>query len=79
MTFLGHDTRGRGPAAEHAALIVCGQQDCLTPPRLARELAALLPESHLVTVPNAAHLVMAEAARRFNEIVLQFLEDDRSG
>jgi len=55
---------------------VCGQQDGLTPPRLARELADALPAGHLVTIPGAAHLVMAEAAQRFDEIVLQFLEDE---
>ncbi len=75
---LGHDVTERDDSAPHAALVVCGQQDGLTPPRLARELASTLPDSHLVTIPNAAHLVMAEAAKRFNEIVLQFLGDERA-
>ncbi|MCL4684641.1 alpha/beta fold hydrolase [Myxococcota bacterium] len=74
---LGHDVTEHRDSAAHPALIVCGQQDGLTPPRLARELASTLPESHLVTIPNAAHLVMAEAAKRFNEIVLQFLAGER--
>jgi pimeloyl-ACP methyl ester carboxylesterase len=74
---LGHDVTDRGDEAKHPALVVCGQQDGLAPPRLARELAGTLPDSHLVTIPNAAHLVMAEAAKRFNEIVLQFLADER--
>jgi pimeloyl-ACP methyl ester carboxylesterase len=75
---LGHDVTDRDDSAAHRTLIVCGQQDGLTPPHLARELAHTLPDSHLVTIPNAAHLVMAEAAKRFHEIVLQFLEDGRT-
>jgi 3-oxoadipate enol-lactonase len=74
---LGHDTLGRLGALELPTLVVCGQQDGLTPLRLARELSAAIPSAHLVTIPNAAHLVMVEAARRFDEIVLQFLEDER--
>lgn len=75
---LGHDVTERGEVAAHPTLLVCGQQDALTPPRLAKELASLLPDGHLVTIPNAAHLVMAEAAKRFNEIVRQFLGDERA-
>jgi pimeloyl-ACP methyl ester carboxylesterase len=74
---LGHDTLDRLGAATQPALVVCGQQDVLTPPRLARELAGALPDAHLVTIPHAGHLVMAEAAKRFHEVVLQFLEDER--
>lgn len=74
---LGHDALDRLGAVRAPALVVCGQQDALAPARLAKELAATLPDAHLVTIPHAAHLVMAEAARRFDEIVLQFLEEER--
>jgi len=37
-------------------------------------LLAALPEAQLVTIPNAAHLVMAEATERFNQTVLHFLD-----
>jgi pimeloyl-ACP methyl ester carboxylesterase len=71
---LGHDSSGRLASIENPTLIVCGQEDLLTPPRLHRALAAALPDAHLVTIPNAAHLVMAEATKRFNQTVLHFLE-----
>ena len=74
---LGHDTLARLRQLPHETLVLCGQQDNLTPPRLAKELAAAIPKSHLVTIPGAGHLVMAEAAKRFNQVVLQFLEDER--
>jgi 3-oxoadipate enol-lactonase len=72
---LGHDALERLAGATQPALVVCGQQDVLTPPKLARQLAAALPDAHLVTIPHAGHLVMAEAARRFHEVVLQFLDE----
>jgi 3-oxoadipate enol-lactonase len=71
---LGHDASERLAALENPTLVVCGQEDLLTPPRLHRALAAALPGSHLVTIPGAAHLVMAEATKRFNQTVLHFLE-----
>jgi len=74
---LGHDALDRLGAVAQPALVICGQEDGLTPPKLARELAAALPDAHLVSIPHAGHLVMAEAAKRFDEIVLQFLEDER--
>ena len=72
---LGHDALARLESVRHPALVVCGNEDLLTPPRLHRELSAALPESQLVTIPAAAHLVMAEATKRFNQTVLHFLEE----
>jgi aminoacrylate hydrolase len=74
---LAHDTLDRLGELRQPTLVVCGQQDSLTPVRLHRELATAIPNAHLVTIPAAAHLVMAEAARRFNRVVLQFLSEDR--
>jgi pimeloyl-ACP methyl ester carboxylesterase len=73
---LAHDTRDRLHAIEPPTLVVCGQQDNLTPPKFARELSDGIPDAHLVTIPDAGHLVMAEAAKRFNQVVLQFLEEE---
>jgi 3-oxoadipate enol-lactonase len=72
---LKHDALARLAAVDKHALVVCGQEDLLTPPRLHRELSAALPGAQLVTIPSAAHLVMAEATKRFNQTVLHFLED----
>ncbi len=74
---LAHDTLERLGDIPHRTLVVCGQQDRLTPPHLHRQLVAGLPDAHLMTVPNAAHLILAEAAQRFNHAVLQFLAEDR--
>jgi pimeloyl-ACP methyl ester carboxylesterase len=74
---LSHDALERLPGLAHPTLVLSGQQDNLTPPKLGKELAAAIPNAHVVTIPGAGHLVMAEAAKRFNQVVLQFLEEDR--
>ena len=57
--------------------MLCGRHDQLTPPKFQRELADEIPDARLVTLSFGAHLVMAESAQRFNQIVLQFLSEDR--
>lgn len=74
---LRHDTHDRLPEVRQRALVLCGQQDQLTPLPFHRTLATALADAHLVTIPTAAHLVMVETAERFNEAVLQFLAEDR--
>jgi pimeloyl-ACP methyl ester carboxylesterase len=42
-----------------------------------RFLADEIPDARLVTIDYGAHLVMAESAERFNDIVVQFLSEGR--
>jgi 3-oxoadipate enol-lactonase len=72
---LRHDTSERLEEIRQPTLILCGRQDQLTPPKLHRELAERIPASRLVILDFGAHLVMAESAVRFNQIVLQFLDE----
>jgi 3-oxoadipate enol-lactonase len=74
---LGHDARDRLRNIHARTLVLCGQHDQLTPPKFQRELADEIPGARLVTLSFGAHLVMAESAQRFNQIVLQFLAEDR--
>lgn len=74
---LGHDALDRLPDITCPVLLVCGQQDQLTPPRLHREMSERLPDGRLVTLTHAGHLVAAETAERFNHVVEQFLDDER--
>jgi len=41
-------------------LVVCGQDDQMTPPRLAQLLAAGIPRATLEIIPNAGHMVQLE-------------------
>jgi 3-oxoadipate enol-lactonase len=74
---LAHDTSDRLADVGCPTLILCGRQDQLTPPKLHHALAEAIPNSRLVVLDFGAHLVMAESAIRFNQTVLQFL-DERS-
>jgi pimeloyl-ACP methyl ester carboxylesterase len=74
---LSHDTADRLREIRHRTLIVCGRHDRLTPPRMHRVLADEIPDTRLVTIDYGAHLVMAESAERFNEVVDQFLSEGR--
>jgi 3-oxoadipate enol-lactonase len=51
------------------ALVVVGENDTITPPSDAERMAALIPQSRLVRLPNAAHLANMEQAEAFNKEV----------
>jgi pimeloyl-ACP methyl ester carboxylesterase len=72
---LRHDTLRRLSGIRQPTLILCGKHDQLTPPRLHGQMAAEIPGSRLVVIDFGAHLVMAESAVRFNQVVLQFLDE----
>jgi non-heme chloroperoxidase len=50
--------------------VVVGRRDLLTPPRLARALAAAIPGARLVEVPGAGHMLPYEEPDRLAEIIL---------
>lgn len=75
---LGHDSHDRLRRLRQRTLVLCGRNDQLTPPKFHRELADEIPDARLVTLSYGAHLIEVEAAERFNEIVLQFLAEDRA-
>jgi pimeloyl-ACP methyl ester carboxylesterase len=74
---LSHDTADRLRRIRQRTLVVGGRQDQLTPPRMQRELADGIPGARLGTFSSGAHLILLEAAERLNQVVLQFLCEDR--
>jgi 3-oxoadipate enol-lactonase len=65
------------PGLAHIAvptLVVVGDQDSITPPEKARELAAGIPNSRLVTIPDSGHLSNMESPEVFTAGVRAFLE-----
>ena len=59
--------RIRAPALAAIAcptLVLVGEGDEATPPELAREIAAGIPGSRLVLIPDSGHLSTLEAAGR---------------
>jgi 3-oxoadipate enol-lactonase len=74
---MRHDMADRLGDIPHATLVLCGRNDQLTPLKFHRELAERIPNARLVTIGFGAHLVMVESAQRFNQVVLQFLDESR--
>lgn len=54
-------------------LVICGAADLATPPAIARLIAARIPGSELLVVPEAGHSVYWEAPDIFNRGVLAFI------
>jgi len=59
------------------ALVMRGANDCVTPPEMPAELAAMLPNAQLATIADAGHVVMLEAREAFNQLVSAFFESCR--
>jgi pimeloyl-ACP methyl ester carboxylesterase len=72
---LAHDVQDSLRQVHVPTLVMCGRHDQLTPPRFHREIADEIPHARLVTLTYGAHLIAAEAAPRFNEVVLGFLDE----
>jgi len=53
-------------------LVVVGSHDKLTAPRLARRMAAALPEAALVELPRCGHMPMLERRHEFSRLVDEF-------
>jgi pimeloyl-ACP methyl ester carboxylesterase len=67
------DAMGRVGGIRIPTLIICGEEDRLTPVKYSEYLHEQIPGSHLVVIPHAAHLVVLEAPRATNEAIAAFL------
>jgi pimeloyl-ACP methyl ester carboxylesterase len=56
-------------------LVLCGRDDALTPPKLAEEMAALIPRSRLVIVEGCGHLSTLERPAEVNAAMREWLTD----
>jgi proline iminopeptidase len=54
-------------------LVITGAEDFITGPAAADELIDGIPESEVVVLPDAGHLIFVEAPEAFREAVLSFL------
>jgi pimeloyl-ACP methyl ester carboxylesterase len=60
-------------AASLPVLIVVGEQDAVTPPAAAHEMAAVARDAELVELPGVGHLTPAEDPEGFAVVVLDWL------
>ena len=67
-----YDLRDKLAGIRQPTLVLVGEQDWLTPPGTAQALAAGLPSSELVVLPDAGHFAFVEQPDIFNTAVRQF-------
>ena len=75
----GFDVRERLGAIQAAALVVCGTDDALTPPKYSEYLRDHLARAQLELVPGAGHMVMLEAPAEVAAAVESFLQQTSPG
>lgn len=70
-----HDESAALPVlARIPTLIACGDRDLLTPVKHSEDMAAALPDSLLVIVPGAGHLVEMERPEVINDALVRLVE-----
>jgi pimeloyl-ACP methyl ester carboxylesterase len=71
-------THSRYPALvalrEMPVLVICGDQDMITPLAHSEEICRHLPDAELVIVRDSGHVVMLEHAEEVNSALIRFLE-----
>ena len=70
---ISHDALARLGRVSCPTLVAVGEEDQLTPPRFARELARAIPHVELRTIPAAGHASFWEQPTDFNTLCLNFL------
>lgn len=63
------------PGISVPALILVGEEDTLTPPADARFMAARIPDSRMLIIPEAGHLANLENPKAFNTALRGFLSE----
>ena len=67
------DQRDRARAIDVPTLILCGDEDRITPPALSEELGALIPHARIEMIERAGHLANVEQPAAFNAAIDSFL------
>jgi pimeloyl-ACP methyl ester carboxylesterase len=73
-----YDPAGRQDSIDAPTLVIVGEQDLLTPPWIAREVAAAIPGARLEIIrgDGASHVVPLERPDEFNRLVIEFLTEE---
>jgi pimeloyl-ACP methyl ester carboxylesterase len=66
LELARHDASDVLPALRCPTLIICGERDHLTPPRVARHMAAVIPGAQYREVPRGTHFALIEQPELVN-------------
>ncbi|WP_055586469.1 alpha/beta fold hydrolase [Streptacidiphilus griseoplanus] len=75
IRLVNHEWYRPEPLSGLPVLVVTGEHDILTTPRMGREVAACLPGARFTTVREADHLVHLERMGEFTEVLARFCTD----
>jgi pimeloyl-ACP methyl ester carboxylesterase len=67
------DVMGRLDRIGCPTLVLCGEDDRLTPPKYAHFLQGNIPGASLTVIPHAGHMVMLEQPELVNQAIEEFL------
>ena len=67
------DARRHLPSLRCPVLVMCGEDDQLTPPELSREIAQLAPGAELVLVPRCGHMLTMAQPEAVNGVLGEWL------
>ncbi len=67
------DARGHLPQLRCPVLVMCGEDDQLTPPDHSREVASLVPGAQLVLLPRCGHMLTMEQPEAVSAALRQWL------
>ncbi|HVZ44561.1 MAG TPA: alpha/beta hydrolase [Ramlibacter sp.] len=67
------DAREHLPNVTCPVLVMCGEDDQLTPPECSREIASLVAHAELVTVPRCGHMLTMEQPQIVNAQLMRWL------
>ena len=68
------DQRPHLPQLRCPVLVMCGENDLLTPPPMSREIAALVPGAVVRWVPECGHMLTMEKPRFVNAVLGDWLQ-----
>ena len=63
------------PAFDMPTLVICGEQDTISPVAEMKLMATIIPNARFVTIPNAGHLPPLEAPVGFANVVKKFFDE----
>jgi len=69
-----HDVTATVSRIRVPALMICGDEDKMTPPELSRYLKDHIPGAQWALIKNAGHFVMLENVEEFNKTLSTFVE-----
>lgn len=72
------DVRDRVDEIQQPALVICGSEDQMTPPRFSEYLVETLPKARLEIIPDAGHMVMLEKPETVARLIKGFLDEIHS-